>query len=137
MSALGRIAIWMSGVALLTWSSPASAEAPSAPAETSSPTDTPPSTAWPSNDEVSTSPPLRLSPVPQSPSPDALRSNEVRDVRSEIPNYAYAYTAYGATAKTLGVQAYGLGLTAAGQKGIVGGGPHGLGLADRSCHAHW
>jgi hypothetical protein len=122
MSTLGRIAIWISGVALLTWSSLANAEEPLTPAETSSPTDTSPSTASPSNEDVSTSPALQPSPAPQSPSPDVLHSNEVRDVRSEIPNYAYAYTAYGATAKTLGVQAYGLGVTAAGQKGILGGG---------------
>jgi hypothetical protein len=44
------------------------------------------------------------------------------DVRSEIPSYAYAYTAYGAAQRTLGAQAYGLGLSASRQRGIVGGG---------------
>lgn len=53
---------------------------------------------------------------------DTAQAGETKDVRSEVPNYAYAYTAYGATAKTLGVQAYGLGVAAARQKGIVGGG---------------
>lgn len=54
--------------------------------------------------------------------PEAGRVEQRADVRSEVPNYAYAYTAYGATAKTIGVQAYGLGAAAAGQRGILGGG---------------
>lgn len=44
------------------------------------------------------------------------------DVRAEVPNLAYAYTAHGASAKSLGAMAYGLGVGAAGQKGILGGG---------------
>ncbi|MEO6576175.1 MAG: hypothetical protein ABIP89_20135 [Polyangiaceae bacterium] len=54
--------------------------------------------------------------------PVLVDEGAVKDVRSEVPNYAYAYTAYGATAKTLGVQAYGLGVATARQRGIVGGG---------------
>jgi hypothetical protein len=57
------------------------------------------------------------------PQKDAVSpESEPRDVRSEIPNVAYAYTAFGATAKTMGAQAYGLGVGAAGQKSILGGG---------------
>jgi hypothetical protein len=44
------------------------------------------------------------------------------DVRGESPTYAYAYTAYGATAKTLGADAYGLGISASRQKSVLGGG---------------
>ena len=53
-----------------------------------------------------------------SPAPPVL----TKDVRSEIPNLAYAYTAHGATAKSMGAMGYGLGVGAAGQKGIIGGG---------------
>lgn len=56
------------------------------------------------------------------PLADAVHGEQRLDVRSEVPTYAYAYTAYGATAKALGVQAYGLGLSASGQKGVLGGG---------------
>ncbi len=52
-----------------------------------------------------------------------------RDVKTEIPILAYTYQATGASAGTLGAQAYGLGMAAAGgvggrgaQRGIVGGG---------------
>jgi hypothetical protein len=45
-----------------------------------------------------------------------------QDVRSEIPNAAYAYTAHGATARSLGAMVYGLGVGAAEQKSILGGG---------------
>jgi len=58
------------------------------------------------------------SPPDDSPAPPVV----TRDVRSEVPNLAYAYTAHGATAKSLGAMAYGLGVGAAGQKGILGGG---------------
>ena len=40
----------------------------------------------------------------------------------ESPIVAYAYSAFGTEAKTVGVQAYGLGLVAAGQDSVVGGG---------------
>ncbi len=122
MSTLGRIAIWVTGVALLAGSSLANADETSTPAETRLANDAPLSTASTSNDATSAPPAPQPSLAPESLSPDALRTNEVRDVRSEIPNYAYAYTAYGAAAKTLGVEAYGLGVAAAGQQGIVGGG---------------
>ncbi len=42
--------------------------------------------------------------------------------RRDPPIVAYAYSARGTEAKTLGVQAYGLGMLAAGQDGTVGGG---------------
>jgi hypothetical protein len=45
-----------------------------------------------------------------------------RDVRSEVPILAYSYSAYGATAGTVGAEGYGLGLAASGQKGALGGG---------------
>ena len=44
------------------------------------------------------------------------------DVRSEIPIVAYAYTAYGASAGSVGAEAYGLGRVASGQRAISGGG---------------
>jgi len=50
---------------------------------------------------------------------DATRD---RDVRREVPIVAYTYGAAGSSAKTIGVQAYGLGLAARGQDGVVGGG---------------
>jgi hypothetical protein len=42
--------------------------------------------------------------------------------RRDPPIVAYAYSAHGTEAKTLGVHAYGLGMVAAGQDGTVGGG---------------
>ena len=45
-----------------------------------------------------------------------------KDVKNEVPIIAYAYQAYGASKGTVGAQAYGLGLGATGQRGIVGGG---------------
>ena len=45
-----------------------------------------------------------------------------RDVKSEIPNTAYAYTAHGVSARSVGVQAYGIGLGGRGQKATLGGG---------------
>jgi hypothetical protein len=47
---------------------------------------------------------------------------EGKDVRSEIPNLAYAYTAHGASFRTLGVQVYALGLAAKEQDDAIGGG---------------
>jgi hypothetical protein len=44
------------------------------------------------------------------------------EVRREAPIMAYTYAAHGTEAKTFGVHAYGLGLAAAGQDSVVGGG---------------
>jgi hypothetical protein len=55
-----------------------------------------------------------------APAPSAEPSDQ--DVRTSIPNLVYAYTAYRATAETVGAQAYGLGVGASGQRGILGGG---------------
>ena len=44
------------------------------------------------------------------------------DVKGEIPNAAYAYSAYGATAGKVGVQAYGMGLGGRAQRATLGGG---------------
>jgi hypothetical protein len=52
----------------------------------------------------------------------APERSESRDVRREVPLVAYTYSAAGVTAKTYGVQAYGLGLFASGQDSVVGGG---------------
>jgi hypothetical protein len=52
----------------------------------------------------------------------ATRAAEAKDVRREIPILAYTYAAHGVSAKTIGVQAYGLGLVARGQDGALGGG---------------
>jgi hypothetical protein len=45
-----------------------------------------------------------------------------RDVKNQIPNVAYAYTAHGVSAGSVGVQAYGLGVGGKGQKATLGGG---------------
>jgi hypothetical protein len=45
-----------------------------------------------------------------------------KDVKNEIPIVAYAYSANGASARTIGVQAYGLSLSGSGQRTVVGGG---------------
>jgi hypothetical protein len=49
-------------------------------------------------------------------------SKEAKDIRNEVPNFGYAYTAYGASRGAVGAQAYSLGLVAAGQDAMVGGG---------------
>jgi hypothetical protein len=49
-------------------------------------------------------------------------SAAIRDVRREVPILAYTYTAYGSSKGTIGAQAYTLGLVAADQEGVVGGG---------------
>src|SRR3954453_12547919 len=49
-------------------------------------------------------------------------SSGSKDVRREVPIVAYTYSASGVTAKTYGVQLYGLGLVASGQDRMVGGG---------------
>jgi hypothetical protein len=53
---------------------------------------------------------------------DQENASAERDIRQTIPNVAYAYTAHGARARTLGAQAYGVGLAASGQRGTLGGG---------------
>jgi len=47
-----------------------------------------------------------------------------KDVKNEIPNVAFAYTAHGVSAGTIGVQAYGLAVGAGGggQRSFLGGG---------------
>ncbi len=45
-----------------------------------------------------------------------------RDVKTEIPNVAYAYQAHGVSARNVGVMAYGVGLGGRGQKATLGGG---------------
>ena len=52
----------------------------------------------------------------------AMEAARDKDVRREVPIVAYTYTAAGASTKTMGVQAYGLGLAARGQDGVLGGG---------------
>jgi hypothetical protein len=88
----------------------------------------------PSKDEDAMSPGMKrsaaiaaslawISPAAADGAPSDMQETEnARDVKSEIPILAYSYTAYGAPARTLGAQAYGLGLAASGQKAIVGGG---------------
>ncbi len=49
-------------------------------------------------------------------------SKESKDIRNEVPNFAYAYTADGTSPGVVGVQAYSLGLVAPGQEATVGGG---------------
>jgi hypothetical protein len=44
------------------------------------------------------------------------------DTRRDPPVVAYAYAAHGTEAKTFGIQAYGLGLVARGQDGVIAGG---------------
>jgi hypothetical protein len=85
----------------IAWCAPAHADEPPAPA---------PSAAPPARADEPAAP-------DDSPAPVLTK-----DVRSEVPNLAYAYTAHGASAKSLGAMAYGLGVGAAGQKGILGGG---------------
>ena len=55
-----------------------------------------------------------------STEPVAIR----KDVKSEIPNVAFAYTAHGVSVGTVGVQAYGLvvATTGSGQQSFLGGG---------------
>jgi hypothetical protein len=51
-----------------------------------------------------------------TPPPDS------KDVRREVPIVAYTYSAAGVSAKTYGIQAYGLGLAAPKQDAVLGGG---------------
>jgi hypothetical protein len=57
-----------------------------------------------------------------SNSATAVEAVHDKDVRREVPVVAYTYGAAGVSAKTIGVQAYGVGLAARGQNGILGGG---------------
>jgi hypothetical protein len=64
----------------------------------------------------------QTAPAPdETPSATASRA-EAKDVRREIPILAYTYSAAGVSAHTIGAQAYGLGLAASGQDGVIGGG---------------
>src|SRR5262249_51715735 len=53
-------------------------------------------------------------PAPDEPPP--------HDVRTEVPIVGFAYTAHGASGRTVGAEAYGLGLVAKNQPFIAGGG---------------
>jgi hypothetical protein len=50
------------------------------------------------------------------------RSVAKRDVKGSVPIVAYAYSARGAPAKTVGAYGYGLALDASGQDAVLGGG---------------
>jgi hypothetical protein len=63
-----------------------------------------------------------VNPSDDSASTATAEATHDKDVRREVPIVAYTYTAAGASAKTIGVQAYGLGLAARGQDGVIGGG---------------
>ena len=52
----------------------------------------------------------------------AIPATATRDAKGEAPIVAYAYQAYGAPARTLGAQGYGLGLAGPGQRATGGGG---------------
>jgi hypothetical protein len=72
-----------------------------------------------------TSPVTSTSPAPMTPSTNTdatVPEVSAKDVKNEVPILAYTYQAYGASKGTVGAQAYGLGLGASGQKGILGGG---------------
>jgi len=56
------------------------------------------------------------------PALGAQSASERSAAPREIPIVAYTYSAYGTAAKTMGVQAYGLGLVASGQDRVLGGG---------------
>jgi hypothetical protein len=57
-----------------------------------------------------------------APAAEPTTTTPTGDIRSETPNQAYAYSAFGASPKTVGAQAYTLGVAALHQRGIVGGG---------------
>ncbi len=57
-----------------------------------------------------------------APPDDRLGPPDAPDVRAEPPNLVHAYAAYGATARSVGAEAYGLASGAAGQRGLLGGG---------------
>ena len=52
----------------------------------------------------------------------AESSKEAKDIRDEVPNFAYAYSAYGTSPGAVGAQVYSLGLVAPGQEATLGGG---------------
>ena len=56
---------------------------------------------------------------------DSERRSTPKDARSDIPILAYTYTAYGASAGSIGVQANGLGRVAPGQRALAGRLPRG------------
>lgn len=101
--------------ASLAWGLPAFAdEAAPAPA-----VEGPPAAPEPAPASVPAPVPVAAPATPPDETPAPVVT---KDVRTEIPNVAYAYTAHGATAKSLGAMAYGLGVAGAGQKSILGGG---------------
>ena len=55
-------------------------------------------------------------------SQEPVKVEAPRDVKSEVPSLAYAYSAYGASARSLGAQVYGLAAGASSEKAQVGGG---------------
>jgi hypothetical protein len=56
------------------------------------------------------------------PAHDAEPPAEARDAKGEVPITAFTYSAYGAPARTIGAQGYGLGLAGPGQRATAGGG---------------
>lgn len=58
----------------------------------------------------------------QATAPAPATPPKQRDAKGEVPIVAYAYDAQGAPAKTFGAYGYGLGLAAAGQDAVLGGG---------------
>lgn len=57
-----------------------------------------------------------------APSPSSSEARDTKDTRREVPIVAYAYSATGAPAKSVGAQGYGIGLAASGQDAVLGGG---------------
>jgi len=96
------------------------APAEGAPAESSTAEAAPVEAAPPAGPAPSRAPSFADAAQPDEAQPAA----EPRDVKAGIPNLAYAYQATGAPARTMGVQAYGLGLVGGGggQKAVAGGG---------------
>jgi len=57
-----------------------------------------------------------------TPSESESGTHSAADLQRALPNVAYAYTANGASYKTIGLQAYGLGMAARDQDPVIGGG---------------
>jgi hypothetical protein len=57
-----------------------------------------------------------------APSDVSLQPGAPQDVKGAVPTVAYAYSAAGAPARTVGAYAYGQGLAGAGQSALAGGG---------------
>lgn len=74
-------------------------------------------------DEPSAARPRALSARPSDAESDIERAPAVKpDAKGDIPIVAYAYSADGAPAKTVGAYGYGVGLAAKGQDNALGGG---------------